>query len=378
MSASELTMQRFDPLSGLSARGMAITVGAFAIVYAGIATWTHRDELRSPEAAWAALGLLVVACTVMVLASDPLRAPYSRSTNLLVLLLGMGAVTLNAVSTWEVLRHPRDDWGPIVLGLLIVAQSPFRPVKEIVALGLLSSAVIGLVMAVEYAPGDSQLPHAIEVVVAVTPVLVLTGWASAFTAVMVDALQGWNRRAAGAATALADEWRDPIARSVQQEHVTVLSREVVPYLSTLVARGQLTEADRIEALRIAQTLRSVMVAEVGRSWLASTLAQSGLPDALDDPDGNAERMDTDQRTALRALVVAALHHPGFDPRRFRIVIRAADGSGCVADVAVTIRGPEFTVRSEFAPYFAVLRMVFGDLTVTGIGPARRLNFSYGH
>lgn len=377
MSAPELTMQRFDPLSGLSARGMAISVGALAIVYAGISTWTHRDDLRSPEVAWAALGLLVVACTVMVLAADPLRAPYSRSTNLLVLMLGLGSVTLNAISTWEALEHPGDDWGPIVLGLLIVAQSPFRPVKEILALGVLSSVIIGFVVAAESDPGDSPLP-AIEAVVAVTPVLILTAWACAFTTVMVDALRGWNRRAAEAATALADQWRDGIARSVQQEHVTVLSREVVPYLSTLVARGQLTETDRVEALRIAEALRSVMVAEVDRSWLAATLAQHGLADSLDDPDSHAERMDTDQRTALRALIVAALHHPGFDPHRFRIAIRAAEGAGCVVDVAVTIRGPELTVRSELAPYLAVLRMVFGDLTVSGIVPTRRLNFSYGH
>lgn len=378
MRLAESTMQRFDPLSGLSARGMAITVSVLAMVVALIMTWVQRSDLVSVSAATAALLLLLVACTVLALASDPLRAPYPRSIHVLVLILGVGAVVLNAISNWEVLRHPRDDWGPIVLGLLIVAQSPFRPAREILVLGIAASVAVGILEAVEYSPQIERLPRAIEIVITVTPVLFLTGWATAFTTVMVDALRGWHDRARSAAGALVDEWRDGIARSVQQEHVTVLGREVVPFLSALIVSGHLTEADRAESLTIAQSLRATMVAGVDRTWLAATLAPHGAERALDDADGLADNMDTDQRTALRALVVAALQHPGFDPDTFRIAIRALDGAQCAVDIVVAVRGPEFTVRSEFSPYLAVMRMVFPDLSVSGIHPVRRLNFSYGH
>jgi hypothetical protein len=235
-----------------------------------------------------------------------------------------------------------------------------------------------LLEALDASPQAAGVPPAVEILISITPVLILTCWSFAFTTVMVNALRDWATRASSAARDTAHQWRDGITRSVQQEHVSVLSREVVPFLSAVISGQQLTPADSARAQEIAESLRSTMVAGVDRSWLAATLAERGLQNRLNDPGGLAEKMNADQRTAVRAMVLAAIQHPGFGASEFAIDIRAIAPGRCVCEIVATIRGPEFTVRSEFAPYFAVLRMVFADFSVSGSHPARRLNFSYGH
>jgi hypothetical protein len=76
-------------------------------------------------------------------------------------------------------------------------------------------------------------------------------------------------------------------------------------------------------------------------------------------------------------VVVALHgQVGFDPRTLDIRIDEC-GSRCEVTLGVDLEASEFFVRSELDPYFAVMRILFSDLTVDFLHPSLRLRFSYG-
>ena len=126
-----------------------------------------------------------------------------------------------------------------------------------------------------------------------------------------------------------------------------------------------------------------MVADVDRSWLDDLLADAvgaaGRSDAprvaLSDPSGLAQKMTTDERTALRALIVAAHGHPSFDPAASTIGITARDGR-CDVVLCARIPTPDHADRSRLAPFVAVARVIFADLQVEHDSTVLTLRFSY--
>ena len=141
-------------------------------------------------------------------------------------------------------------------------------------------------------------------------------------------LRRWQSRASRAVRALADEHREGITRSVQQDRVTHPEpRRRAVLRGGARTRTQLTDDDRERALEISDTIRRIMVAEVDRSWLDVVVEQASrgalVVDAVVDRHRVASAMSTDQRTAMRALLVAILAHPGFVHDAFSIAITDA-------------------------------------------------------
>jgi hypothetical protein len=86
-------------------------------------------------------------------------------------------------------------------------------------------------------------------------------------------------------------------------------------------------------------------------------------------------MSADQRTALRALVVA-LHRAGsIDPSRTSVEI-TADEHRCQVQLDAPLACGDHDVRAEIAPFLAVMRVIFTDLHVDNDQPTLRLRFSY--
>jgi hypothetical protein len=86
-------------------------------------------------------------------------------------------------------------------------------------------------------------------------------------------------------------------------------------------------------------------------------------------------MTDDQRTALRAFLVALReeHRPEAGFLQIDLFSEAASCRGVlVAKLALT----EMTLRSRFAPYFAVLRVIFADLRIEYFHGVLTLSFSY--
>jgi hypothetical protein len=371
---TESTMQRWDPVSGLRARSVAVALVPAAFVFAVAMTFLRPTS--SPWAAGAALALLAAACGVVMVASDPLRAPYSRSAHLGVLGLGLAMVLLNAVAmSGEGPHHPREHWGPIAFGILVAAHTPFRPPREIALFGVLGAAWSAWVISLD--PQLHTVSAGPSMMIGAGPVIGLTVFSAVLSHAMIRALRGWHEVVTPAARALVDNRREGISRTVRQQQVTALNRDVVPFLFRLLETGETDDADRDEALRIADGVRASLVAASDASWLDEFVEQELGLGRIDDPDRLADAMAPDQRMALRALLVAVARHPGFHPSVFELCL-SWDRGRVVAKVVAMVRGPEHAVRSEFAPYFAVMRMVFTDLQIGGEHPLRRLKFSYGH
>ncbi|TDT66150.1 hypothetical protein [Frigoribacterium sp. PhB116] len=373
--------QQVDPLGALSSRPVTALAAVAAVVYATVSTVLTRDEIVMPAAAVGALAALGAAGVVLVLASSPLRAPLTRWSVAGVVALGALAAVLAAVASAGHNSMVRDDWASLAVGLLLVGLAPYRPALDLVAAGLASAVVLTAIVLVEREAFLTDVPVLVFVVVAVTPVLALSLAGASFSAAFTTLVERWIAGASSARQASADEFRSSVARSVQQDRVTILNRDVAPFFGEVVAAGVVTEADVERARRISADLRSTMVAEADRSWLEQVLADPAtrVSGVVVDVGRAAGRMTAAHRTSLRALLVAFGESDAVLPDTVRIELEQgldAEEERVEARISVATASSESAVRHRFAPYLAVVRIVFDDLQVDPAPPLLTLRFSY--
>ena len=373
--------QQVDPLGALSSRPVTALAAVAAVVYATVSTVVTRDEIVMPAAAVGALVALGAAGVVLVLASSPLRAPLTRSAVSGVVVLGSIAAVLAAVASAGHNSMVRDDWASLAVGLLLVGLAPYRPALDLVVAGLVSAAVLTVIVLVESEAFLTDVPVLVFVVVAVTPVLALSLAGASFSAAFTTLVERWIAGASSARQASADEFRSSVARSVQQDRVTILNRDVAPFFGDVVAAGVVTEADVERARRISADLRSTMVAEADRSWLEQVLADPStrVSGVVVDVGRAAGRMTAAHRTSLRALLVAFGESDSVRPDTVRIELEQGldtEEERVEARISVATASSESVVRHRLAPYLAVVRIVFDDLQVDPAPPLLTLRFSY--
>ena len=369
--------QQVDPLGALSSRPVTALAALAAVVYAAVSTLATRDEITSGPAAVGALAALAAAGVVLVLASSSLRAPFSRASVVAVALMGSVAVVLSALGTAGANSMVRDDWAPLAVGLVLVGLAPYRPAVDIVAAGAVTSVVVAAVVVAESASFVTHVPVLAFVVVAVTPVVALSLAGASFSAAFTTLVERWIAGASSARQASAEEFRSSVVRSVQQDRVTILNRDVVPFFGQVVAAGVVTEADVERARRISADLRGTMVAEADRSWLEQMLADpvTRVSGVVVDPDRAAGRMTAAHRTSLRALLVAFGETDAVRADTVQVELDTQE-ERVEARISVATASSETAVRHRLAPYFAVVRIVFDDLQVDPAPPLLTLRFSY--
>ena len=378
MTTIERAFQQLDPLGALAGRPISLFAAIGIPIFALVMTIDHHVDVADWSLAVLSLMAIAACGAALAIASSPLHAPFSVRAHILVSGLACLSWALSVASTWGTNRFVRDDWAPIAVGLVLLSLSQYRPPKEIASTGV----VLALIMGVVALPQADTLatpasPIAIAIVT-MTPVLALSLASAAFGQLLVDALVRWQRRARLAVKAVGDVNTGWIVRSVQQDRVTILNRDIVPFLSGVVHKEHVTDEDRERAREISGAIRSIMVAEADRTWLDLTAAQVvGDETAVVDPHRLATLMSTDQRTALRALLVTLTRHAGFTREGFGVGIQT-DGTTCHALVVAFIVGGEGMVRTDIAPFLAVLRIVFRDVRVEFSGATLALRFSYEH
>lgn len=382
----ERTRQQLDPAgtTGIRIVTIALSVGAFA--YALVMSALHAREVTNPVFAVAALGALAAAGGILIFMASPYRAPLTARTHFVVHALALTAALFEALAQWTRNESIRDDWGAICLGLLLVALGSYRPGREIVVGTTVSAVLLGFLTLLEAPHLATEAPPIAFVIVAIVPLLSL-GYASAvFSREIVESISRWHHRASEASVGLAKDLRDGVTRSVQQDRVTILNRDVLPFFTELLAAGRISNQDRARARQIADSIRRVMVEEVDRSWLENVIELAGgagpgrsgaAKVVVDDEHRLAAFMATDQRTALRALLVALIETPTFDRNDLRISLTAA-GAECHCRLVANVSLSDFLLRSNFAPYFAVIRSVFTDMSIDFDAPTLTLRFSYEH
>ncbi|HEY9477121.1 MAG TPA: hypothetical protein VIQ26_01670 [Microbacteriaceae bacterium] len=378
MTKHERTRQQLDPSSCLGAWPLTVFLAAAALTYALIVTVLSAGEITLPVLSMLSMVLLAAACAYVVVATSAYRAPFTSRSHTTVHLLVWAAVISSAASAWQTNRFARDDWWPVSFGLLLLALGPYRPARELAASGTVSALFLGFLTLLQFQSFATEAPPAAYVLVIMAPMLALCYASVAFSAAVVASLEDWHRQTVLAGEAMVDRFREGITRSVRQDRVTILGRDVLPYFSDILSRDTVTGEDRIRAREIADSIRSVMVSEVDRSWLeglVDTVAGSSPAGRVSDGQRLAPRMTSEHRTIVRALVVALCEHPGFDCSSVRFALHR-DGELCqvvlTADFAATAR----VAKALVAPYVAVMRVAFVRVQIARLTPTLEIGFSY--
>lgn len=378
----ERTRQQLDPAGALGLRLTTVIAALTAFAYALVLTALTPEHMNRPVLTVLALAMLAVSCGILVVQSSPYRAPVDGRTHLLIQVFALGAVTFSVAASWGVNEYIHDDWPAISLGLILLALSPYRPTREMVGVGGLVAIYVGFLTMLQVPSLAAHAPAVAFVLATVTPMLALCLGSAMFSASFVLSLERWHRRAEHATKNITKQLRAGIVRSVQQDRVTILNRDVLPFFTDVLARGQMTEEDCVRAAVIADSIRSVMVAESDRSWLEHVIehavhGENGghSSDFVDDPHRLAPMISTDQRTALRALIVALFDSEGFDHRSLRITFQRRNGR-CHGVLSAAVGHSDYSTRTALAPYFAVMRVNFTDLHVEFSHSHLKLRMSY--
>jgi hypothetical protein len=378
----ERTRQQLDPAGVTGMRPITVAAAAVAFGYAVVMTLRAPDALQFPVLGILALSLLATACGILIIQSSPLRAPLSATSHFFVHLFALAGATLSVAATWGANRYIADDWPPITVGILLLALSLYRPSKEIAGAGSLVAIYLGFLVLLQVPMLATTAPPAAVVAGAITPMLAICYGAAAFGATFTAALERWQRRADLATKRMTTQLRAGIVRSVQQDRVTILNKDVLPFFTDVLSRGEVTHEDRARAATISESIRSLMVAEADRSWLEQVVEHTvygqqrdRISNFVHDPYRLAPMITTRQRTAVRALLVALFDEPSIDRRSLRFAFARNDGR-CVGVLTAQVDSSDHTMRMALAPYFAVMRVVFTDFQIEFSPTSVELRMSY--
>lgn len=378
------TLQQLHPLGVLASRPLTVILALALPFYAGAMTWFGRHDIVAPVLALLAV-LAIVGSSLSLLAwSGPQYAPFPRRGAIVAVSFALVALSLEVAGSWSQNQYIRDDWAGPAIGIVIIALAPYRPPVELTILGV-AAACWAAALAVLQAPWFvTAVPLPVFVVVQCAPILAMALGAAAFSRSLISGLEKWRARAMTAVSTLDATRTDWIARSVQQSHITTLNQRVAPFFASVLESGEVTAATSEQARLIAGEFRRAMLAEVDRGWLDGVVVQAArsarataqlAPNVVDDPWHLSESLGIDARTAIRALLVALFGHPDFVPNSLRIAV-APDRGRCRVLLSATVDCSENRLRSELAPYFAVMRILFPDQSIAFTAPALRLKFSY--
>ena len=354
MTPGSLTALQLDPLGGMTARIITVSCVVIALLVAALMSATHWDQVSSPTLQVLALVTLACASALMIVSTNPYRAPLSRARMAIIWSTLAVATALDVASQWGANTSIRDDWGPIAFAVVVLMSGSYRSAREILRMTLGATIVLLAIAVIEVAPLYETYParYLLSPLIFAAPVLATGIAAAAFSRTLVVHLLAWRTTAASAQRDVIDDLRSGLVPSVRNERIELLNAEVVPFLRRMVEQGELRADDSDRARELAGGLRAVMLPESARNWLESVV------DEVIDPGQLAERMGNEQRGSLKALL-SALHASGL----------VEDGS-----VAVRIRSQETTaylqltapvldpaaLRTALAPYFVVARSFFPE------------------
>ncbi len=353
MIARERTAQQLDPIGTLAGVPMIILVGIVIVVYAVYSTLQQGDQITRPAFAAVALGLIVATTAFFVFSARAARAPLSVVTHAIIVLAALLASSLFSASLWGTNRLVQDDWGQIAVALLLLGLALFRPPWEIIISAVACSCLLGATAMAEGPSLEVRDSTWVYATVVAGPVLIIALASAAYARVVISALLAWQKRASEAARQLEPEVRASAARMLQQDEVTLLNAEAVPFLSDVLGRDTLTVDDLERARSIADTLRAHASAEAHAGWLAHV---SEADDRVHDPRMLADGMNDDQRAVLAAFLDAVRRLP--QRPEDAVIIDLAESSGrCLCAVSTRSDARDLTARSALLPYLSAFRPI---------------------
>ena len=378
---AEITLERLDPLSAAAARPVTTGAVILAVAIPPIAVATRWSEVVAP--AWLAISILALIAAVWLLldrsrVSRPIwRAPSAQVLQLLLIVMTVTSV----LSTLEANSALRDDWAPLVTGIVLLALTPYRPAREIAFWAVVQTLVCAMLGILQAPWAVTDVPTLTYAVTGSLPAAVLGFAAAAYARSLNGSIVLWQQRAWAAAEATAVGQRGSVARSVQQQRITTLNREVVPYLSRVVDADVLTDDDRAEGRRLARTIRALLVADVERGWATTLLddlvarhPRLNIVARADDPDNVGSAATLEQRSLLRAIGELSIRRLAATELDLRL--RSQEGRLHVYWLITTPR-PTADALRELRGVIEIVRGVTERSSATRLPGQIALEFEYG-
>jgi hypothetical protein len=353
-----------------------------ALALAVVVVATTADEITNPAWLVVALSSLVAAVWLLLDRSRVYR-PIWRAPSAQVLQLLLVVMTITAaLSTLGANERLRDDWAPLVVGIILIALTPYRPAREIALWATVHTLVCAVLGMLQSPSASADAPTLLFAVTGSLAVAVMSFGAAAYAHSLNGAIVRWHERAWTAARQTALEERGGVARSVQQQRITTLNRDVVPYLSRVVDAADLTDDDITEARRLAVSIRALLVAEIERGWAATLLDELvtqhphlNIAVHADDPDDAAGRASLEQRTLVRAIAEVSIRR--LAATAIDLTVRAPEGRLTVT-YAITTPRPDADALHELRGIVELVRGVTERSSVTSRHGRIALEFAYGY
>lgn len=360
MNHLRLTQQEADPIGGMAAASL-VTIGACLALGISVAlTVVHWDQVRFPIAAVLAVALVAAAGVVAAVSAMPARAPFAPERLWIIVALAVGAAIAEYLSTIGANVSYYDDFGPLAIGMLILSVAPYCTWFSLLLSGVLAATVLSILVLGSGAALAPDAPIGTLIALNSAAVLALSAAASGYSYAVVDQTLAWQREVNRAALQRDAALRVGIAKSVQQSRVSVLGREVLPFLAGVMTADRISVAEADRARELADALQRALKAGIESTWLddlgADVQLARGILVVVDDPTGAAAELGDEQRAALTALVMWL-----GDARRsaeVTVAMRADSANGSRRRIIIeTLNGSAPPARRELDRFAAVARAV---------------------
>ncbi|MCC6376620.1 MAG: hypothetical protein IT191_06340 [Microbacteriaceae bacterium] len=377
---AESTLQRLDPIAALGDRILVLLLASGGFGYFLISI------LRLYQGQWGEGTLLVsvlvaaAASIFVIVGSSQKFSPFRQGTHYLIHLSAIASVVILVFwQNWHA-GVGVSDAGSVFLGVLLLALGPYRPAIEIAALGSVSGVFIGFIALIEAERATVHTPLAVYTLTAMAPCVAFALASAKFSGRLVSAQERWRSQVIRLRDENLAKVQAGLSRSVRKDRLQILEVEAFPFLNEVIRSGTIGPEDRSRALRISNSIREIMVTESDRTWLEVAASDDGVEPsrlklAVADPQSAASFMTTDQRTAIRAMIWEILSEPAFKPGSLRIELATSDGN-CIGAIRAHFSNPDPISKGRLAPYLAVMRVLFSDVTSQSNSNGLLIGFGY--
>lgn len=380
----DVVLERLDPLSAASARPITIALLTLALGLGLADSWVKYDQVSSPWALGVAVAALVAAAALLFDRSRLMRPRWTVRSALLLHVILEVMLAASVAATFTQNAQLRDDWAPIVIGLMLLALAPYRPPREIALWAVLHTAAAATWAIVQSPWALADVPTPVFGVTGSLPALTLGAAAAAYAYSFNDSVLKWRDRAWEAARSAARDRHDGVARSVQQQQVTMVNREVIPLLSRVAEDAYpLTEFDREDAIELSRRIRRVLVDAVERGWadhlldeLLERRGDDGCAATVDDAENLGRSASLELRTLIRALATEAILT--LRASEVHLELRQTDAGALFVAVTVGSAASPAELRKALRSLIGVARGLAERCAARDEAGRLVLEFEYGH
>jgi hypothetical protein len=352
-----LSAQEADPLSWFTGPLVPLVFAALNLLYGGAFAALTWAASREPVLQLVGVALCTAACVLVHILTRPLRRRFGWGGAGAALGIAIVGFVLSAVGYADTPLSIELWWAPFGLALVVASLGPYLPPRAIILLGSLATVLAVPIAQVVIQPQVTGWGPVATAVIIASPVISGIVATAAFSIAVVARTVPLIERRSQTLLAL-DTPRGEQNERLERERLARLTSRAAPFIEAIARVGSVSPADRTLAGNLARQLRDDLVTQSNLSWLDS-VAQGRL--VVVDPDRQANRMRSSQRTALRALIRAILDTPGTDAGSLLVELRAhSDGSTAVG-VSLDFELPEGRRVMQLAPYYLALRSSVDDL-----------------